>query len=539
MPDTRDGGSFDYIIVGGGTAGCVLANRLSADPGVTVLLVEAGAKERSPWIEIPAGFYKLLTSSDFNWRFTSEPEPNTLHRRIAIPRGKGLGGSTLINGMIYVRGQAQDYDGWAQRGCTGWSFAEVAPVFRRIESYDGPDPSGSRGHDGPLPICEVSERPEIGRAFLAAAEQAGFRRNPDYNGDRQEGFGYYQVNQRDGRRVSAAKAYLAPVRHRRNLVVRTGMRVTRIELSAEGRAVGISARQGNDSVRFSARREVILAAGAIQTPQLLELSGIGDAGRLRSLGIAPVHDLPAVGENYSDHFCTRMNWRVSRPETLNGQSRGLSLFRELLRYMRNRSGILTFGTGLVHGFVRTREGLEGPDVQYFFMHASYGNAAERKLEREPGMTLGIAQLRPESRGSVHAVTPHIGDQPAIRPNFLDTEEDRRAMIAGMRIGRKVIEQPALDGWRDHEMSPGLGCTSDADWLEFARSNGQTIYHAAGTCRMGGDPSSVVDPELRVRGIDNLRIVDASIMPTQVSGNIQAAVFMIAEKGADMILSSQG
>lgn len=538
MSEIRDGESFDYIIIGGGTAGCVLANRLSADPSVSVLLVEAGAKERSPWIEIPAGFYKLLTNPDFNWRFQSEPEPNTLGRRIAIPRGKGLGGSTLINGMIYVRGQAQDYDGWAQSGCTGWSFADVAPIFRRIENYDGPDPSGIRGHDGPLPICEVGERPEIGRAFLKAAGQAGYGRNPDYNGDQQDGFGYYQVNQRNGLRVSAAKAYLAPIRKRQNLVVRTGTRVTRIEISAEGRATGILASRGKETLRFSSRSEVILSAGAVQNPQLLELSGVGDASRLQSLGIAPIRDIPAIGENYSDHFCTRMNWRVTRPETLNGQSRGISLVGEVLRYMRNRTGILTFGTGLAHGFVRTREGLAGPDVQYFFMHASYGNAAERKLEREPGMTLGVTQLRPESRGSIHAVTPYIDDQPAIRLNFLDTEEDCRTMIAGMRMGRQIIEQSALDGWRGHEMSPGVHCTSDGDWLEFARGNGQTIYHAAGTCRMGAEPSSVVDPELRVRGIGGLRIVDASVMPTQISGNIQAAVFMIAEKGADLILGSQ-
>ncbi|WP_037266568.1 GMC family oxidoreductase [Roseivivax halodurans] len=529
----------DFVIVGGGTAGCVLANRLSANPANRVVLIEAGEQARSPWTVIPAGFYKLLTNPRFNWMFTSDPETGTMDRPIAIPRGKGLGGSTLINGMIYVRGQRLDYDGWAQRGCTGWSFDDVAPLFRRVESYADADPDGLRGRDGPLPVTEVAERPQIGEAFLAAASSAGHSLNPDYNGREQEGFGYYQVNQRDGRRVSAAAAYLDPVRRRPNLRIETSARVRRI-LVEDGRATGVTvARDGRPDETIAAAREVVLCAGAVQTPHLLELSGIGDAARLADLGIAPVRDLPQVGENYSDHFCTRLNWRVSRPETLNELGRGLPLVREVIRYGLGRRGILTFGTGLAYGFIRTREDLAGPDIQFFFMHASYANAAERKLESEPGMTLGVTQLRPQSRGSIHARSPRLEDQPAIRPNFLDAAEDRMTMIAGMREGRRIVEQPPLDGWRVAEMSPGPNCDSDDDWLRFARSNGQTIYHAAGTCRMGTDPDAVVDPRLRVNGVAGLRVVDASIMPTQVSGNIQAAVFMIAEKGADMILDRDG
>lgn len=525
------GETFDYVIVGGGTAGCVLANRLTASGRHSVLLLEAGGEARSMWIPIPAGFSKLLTNPAYNWRFQSEPEEATHNRAISVPRGKGLGGSTLINGMIYVRGQRQDYDGWAQRGCSGWGFDDILPYFARVENYEGP----AGQNVGTLPLTGVTERPVIGEAFIAAAEAAGHVRNPNYNSERQDGFGYYQVNQHNGRRVSAADAYLKPAMKRPNLSVRTRAHVLRVDLT-DGRATGVTACIGNTEVRFSARAEVILAAGAVQTPQLLELSGIGDPAILSPLGLTVRHALPGVGANYIDHYCTRMNWRVKQPVTLNEQTRGWRLALSVAQYFAMRKGILTLGTGLIHGFVRTRPGLAGPDVQFFFMHASYANAAERKLDRQPGMTIGVTQLRPESRGTIHAVSPDHMAAPSIRPNFLATEEDRRVMIEGMKIARHVVEQPPMASFREVEMAPGPICRTDSDWLEFARTNGQTIYHICGTCRMGTDDMAVTDPELRVRGIAGLRVVDASVMPTIVSGNTQAAVFMIAEKGADLILA---
>lgn len=529
---------FDYVIVGGGAAGCILADRLTASGRHTVLLLEAGGEGRHPWISIPAGFSKLMTNKKFNWGFETEPEENTLSRRIAVPRGKGLGGSTLINGMIYVRGIQQDYDGWAARGAQGWSYADVEPYFRKLENWAGSEQApgrSARGKSGPMHVCEVAERFPIAQAYLDAATQAGVPRNPDYNAGEQHGVGYYQVLQKAGRRWSVVEGYLNPARRRPNLTVRSGAHVLRVNLEGH-RCTGVTYRNADGSERkVNAQAEVILAAGAIQTPQILELSGIGRPDVLQAAGIPVVHAMPGVGENYIDHYCTRMNWRVRNTLTLNELSRGVGLFKAVAQYGLTRRGILSLGTGLAFGFVKSRPELELADVQFFFVHASYANAADRRLDHEPGMTIGVAQLRPKSQGSIHIRSndPNIG--PCIRPNFLAEQEDRDSLVGGMKMARLVVEQPALAHYVAHEMSPGDGVQTDSDWLQFARQNGQTIYHPVGTCRMGQDEGAVVDSALRLRGMEGLRIIDASVMPTMVSGNTQAAVMMVAEKGADLVL----
>lgn len=524
---------FDYIIVGGGTAGSILANRLSASGRHKVLMLEAGGNGRGFWIPIPAGFSKLLTNSTFNWRFHTEPEDNVLGRTISVPRGKGLGGSTLINGMIYVRGQPQDYDRWASEGAKGWSFADVEPYFRKIENFS--QGSAERGHGGPMYLSEVKERYPIADAFLKAAVEDGHRLNDDYNGRTQDGFGYYQVSQKAGRRWNVVDGYLNPARKRPNLNVRLHAHVLKLTLE-RGRCVGVIYRQDGRDVAVRARAEVIMAAGAIQTPQILELSGIGNPSTLQSVDLPVLHPLAGVGNDYVDHFATRMNWRVKGTQTLNEMTRGWRLGMAVAQYFCHHTGVLTLGTGLVFGFVKSRPELETPDVQYFFVHASYANAAERKLDREPGMTLGVAQMRPQSRGSIHVCSPDPFIAPAIRPNMLGCQVDQDSLIGGMEIARRIVGRPAMRPYIDFEMSPGPDVDTRGKWLDFARRNGQTIYHPMGTCRMGSDSMAVVDPALKVNGVASLRIVDASVMPSMVSGNIQAAVMMVAEKGADLILA---
>jgi len=523
---------YDYIIVGAGSAGCTLANRLSEDARTKVLLLEAGPKDRNFWIHIPVGFNKLLNNTRYNWCFNTEPEESVRGRTIPIPRGKTLGGSSSINGMLYVRGNPLDYNTWAQFGNRGWAYDSVLPYFKKSENFEGRG-DDTRGRGGPLNVADMIERHEILDAVIDAAAAEGYPKNPDYNNGKQEGFGYYQVTQKDGRRWSTARAFLDPARSRGNLRVETEAFTTRVILEGK-RAVGVVYTQGGQTHEARCGREVIVAAGAVKSPHILELSGIGQPERLQGFGIAPLHALPGVGENYRDHFAPRMNWRGTLPITLNEQTRGVNFAREIIKYFALHRGILTYTAGIVYGFVKTRPELEECDVQFHFAHASYATAATRILDSEPGMTMTTYQCRPESKGSIHLKSADPMADPAIRPNFLAEALDRQTVVAGMKIARRVMANAALDKYRAFEMNPGEKVQTDEEWLEFARNNGQTTYHVIGTCKMGNDPMAVVDDQLRVHGVAGLRVVDASIMPTMVSGNTNAAVIMIAEKGADMI-----
>ncbi len=487
----------DYLIIGGGTAGCILANRLTESGRHRVLLVEAGGEPRSPFIRIPAGFGHLLRSRRHNWGYESAPDPDTDGRAIPIPSGRGLGGSGLINGMVYVRGQAADYDGWAAGGASGWAYADVEPYFRRLENYA--QGGRGRGHDGPLHVTQVRERFPAADAFLRAAVEDGARLVEDYNLE-QTGFGYYQVNQFRGRRWSPYEAYLAPARRRSNLAVM--VHTTALGLTFDGaRCTGATLGRGRGTLRVRARRGVILTAGAIRSPQLLELSGIGRAEVLGTIGVPVRHELAGVGEHYSDHYALRMNWRLRGIRSLNESTRGWRLAVALARYAARRRGILTLGPALCHGFVTVDPEGERPDTQFLFMHASYENAARRVLDRAPGMTIGIIQQRPRSTGSIHSASADPTRPPAIRPRFLSAPEDRERVVDAIRRARRLVSRPALAPLVVREMNPGPLAVDDDALLRMGPGDGPDpvppVRHVSdGKRRRGGGGRAPARPGRR-------------------------------------------
>jgi choline dehydrogenase len=533
MNDNTPTPEFDYVIVGAGSAGCVLANRLSADGKHSVLLLEAGPKDTNLWIHVPLGYGKLFKDQTVNWMYQTEPEPGLGGRTVFQPRGKVLGGSSSINGLLYVRGQHEDYDRWRQHGNAGWGFADVLPYFKKAENQQrGAD--DFHGADGPLPVSDLGHPDPISAAFIKAAAETGIPENSDFNGASQEGAGFFQTTTRNGRRASTAVAYLRPAKARKNLHVETSALAQRIRFEGR-RAVVVEYSKDGAPRTARARKEILVSSGAYNSPQLLQLSGIGPADLLQKHGINVVLDAAGVGHDLQDHMQVRMVMRCPQPITLNDIIN--NPVRRMLagaRYAAFRKGPLTIAAGTSGAFFKTNPRLATPDIQVHFLPFSTDKMGE-KLHSFSGFSASVCQIRPESRGSLRIRSADPSVPPEIRINYLATETDRTANVEGLKILRKILQAPALRPFVTEEVEPGVKVVTDEALLSYCRQRGSTIYHPTSTCRMGSDPLAVVDQRLRVRGVEGLRVVDGSIMPDLVSGNTNAAIIMIAEKASEMIL----
>ncbi|MDN3565816.1 GMC family oxidoreductase N-terminal domain-containing protein [Paeniroseomonas aquatica] len=540
MPPDAD--TFDYVIVGSGAAGSVLANRLTADGTATVCVLEAGPPDRNPWIHIPAGFIKTLADPGVTWQFKTEPLAMTGGRRIATTQGRTLGGGSSVNGMIYNRGQPADLDHWAQRGNRGWGYQDCLPYYRRSENRVGFGEDNRGRSEGGIPVTDMDWINPISEAFIAGCVGMGIPRNPDYNSGDQAGVGYFQRAIQNGRRVSAATAFLKPARSRRNLEVRTNARASAILFEGK-RATGIRyvTAPGAPAKQVMARREVILSSGTVNTARLLQISGVGPAELLGQLGVPVVQALRGVGANFRDHYASRFVMRAKPgTETLNGLARGLNLGLQVARWGLKRPSILATAPSHVHVFWKSFEGLDAPDLQCVFTPGSYAEGKVYVLDDYPGVTAGAWQHRPESHGWVKARSTNVFEDPEINPNYLSDAMDVRVHLGGMRLLRRMLNTPELGRFLEAETLPGPSVESDDELLDFAKKNGSTTYHLIGTARMGPetDPTAVVNDRLLVHGMQALRVVDASIMPSMPSANTYATTLMIAEKAADLILGRQ-
>jgi choline dehydrogenase len=527
--------TYDYIVVGAGSAGAAVAHRLSADPRNKVLLLEAGAASH-PWSFIPVGSARLIKNPAANWLYSSEPEANTNGRRIPVPRGKLLGGSSAINGMAFVRGQAQDFDTWAQMGNQGWSYEDVLPFFKRMESYEGKGDETFRGRDGPLRVTNPEPREPIFATLIKAAAEVGVPHNPDYNGANQEGIAMSQATIARGRRMSTARCYLEPIRNRPNLHIETGALTECLVLDGR-RCTGVRYSVGTEVREAGAARDVVVCAGTINSPQLLELSGIGQPERLRGLGIEVRHTLPGVGENLRDHYAPRTRWFVGKKGiTYNDRGRGLGMVHQALRYALFRKGLLASVGAPMRAFVCSREGLEAPDLLLGWVPMlTVPGPNGPRIAKQSGFTCYAHPMRPESKGHVHITADDPRRPPAINFNFLSSAPDAELTVRAIRIARAIMTAPAMAALQVTEVAPGADRVTDDEILGWVKEAAETTYHPVGTCKMGSDRMAVVDAQLRVHGVDGLRVADASIMPTLTSGNTNAPSIMIGEKAADMVL----